>query len=172
MQVLIANRQRKRKIDLPRLKQIADALIIDLKMADAELGVYLVGAPEMIRLNETYLHHAGSTDVIAFDYSEGGRAGSPEPAAKPRAMRTLPPVLQGEIFICVDEAVRAARRFHASWQSEIVRYLIHGVLHLQGHEDSHPRARRQMKREEDRRLRALTRRFSLAQLARPAKLAA
>ena len=46
--------------------------------------------------------------------------------------------LHGEIFICVDEAVLQARKFRTSWQSEIVRYLVHGVLHLLGHDDSRP----------------------------------
>jgi rRNA maturation RNase YbeY len=72
----------------------------------------------------------------------------------------------------VDEAVRQARRFRTSWQSEIVRYLVHGVLHSWGYDDASAGARRKMKREEDRRLRALSRRFSLAHLARPAKLPA
>lgn len=171
MGVVLTNRQRKRRINLRRLKQIADALLVDLKIADAELGVHLVAAPEMIRLNETHLHHAGATDVIAFDYADsGGPCFVTTP--KVRAPARCCPPLHGDIIICVDEAVRAARRFRTSWQWEIVRYLVHGVLHLQGHEDSHPGARRRMKREEDRRLRSLVRRFSLAQRAHPAKLPA
>ena len=42
------------------------------KVQGAELGVYLVATPEMTRLNETFLQHAGSTDVITFDYAELG----------------------------------------------------------------------------------------------------
>ncbi len=59
MNVFIANRQRTRKINLRLLKQIAEALLADLKIEDAELGVHLVAAPEMTRLNETFLRHAG-----------------------------------------------------------------------------------------------------------------
>ena len=172
IQVVVANRQRAQKINLRRLRQIIEALLPDFGFERAELDVHLVGVPEITRLNEQFLRHGDSTDVIAFDYADRSRADRPQPAARPGAMRTSCPTLHGEIFICVDEAVRAARRFRTSWQSEIVRYLIHGVLHLQGYDDSHPGARRKMKREEDRRLRALSRRFSLAQLARPAKLSA
>jgi probable rRNA maturation factor len=170
--IAVTNRQRTRKIHLRLLKQIADALLADLGNESAELGIHLVGTREMIRLNSKFLQHQGSTDVITFDYSDCGRAGCPQPAARPGAMRTSRPTLHGEIFICVDEAVRAARRFRTTWQSEIVRYLVHGVLHLRGHDDSHPGVRRKMKREEGRRLRALSRRFSLAQLAGAAKLRA
>ncbi|MGH7993345.1 MAG: rRNA maturation RNase YbeY [Limisphaerales bacterium] len=171
MSIVATNRQRTQKIDLRLLKQIAEALFVDLKIEDAELGVHLVAAPEIIRLNETFLRHAGSTDVITFDYSN---AGGPRfvTAPKTRATTRRRPPLQGEIFICVDEAVRQARQFRTSWQSEIVRYLVHGVLHLLGHDDSLTGKRWKMKREEDRRLRELSRRFSLAHLARPAKLSA
>lgn len=159
MNVVVANHQRAWKINLRLLKQIAEALFADLTIADAELGIHLVAAPEMIRLNETFLRHQGSTDVITFDYSDAG-------GRRPEAGNQL----QGEIFICVDEAVSQARQFRTSWQSEIVRYLVHGVLHLLGHDDSRPGERRTMKREENRRLGELSRRFSLAQLGRTAKL--
>jgi rRNA maturation RNase YbeY len=74
--------------------------------------------------------------------------------------------LHGEIFVCVDEALLQARKFGTSWQSETVRYVVHGVLHLLGHDDLRAAARRGMKREEDRLVREISRRFSLAQLAR------
>jgi probable rRNA maturation factor len=166
MNVVLANRQRTRKINQRLLKQIAAALLADLKIENGELGVHLVAAPEMIRLNGKFLLHAGPTDVITFDYSDSRRQ-TRDPGPKTPVPRRQ---LLGEIFICVDEAVLQAREFRTSWQSEIVRYLVHGVLHLLGHDDSRPAERRTMKRAENRRLRELSRRFSLAQLARPAKL--
>ena len=167
--VVVANRQRTRKINPRRLTQIADAFLAELGIERAELGVYLVAIPEITRLNEQFLRHQGSTDVIAFDYSDrGGQCFVTAPTDKVMPKR-CPPV-HGEIFICVDEAVRQARQFRTSWESELVRYLVHGVLHLLGHDDSHAGARRKMKGEEDRLLRVLSQRFSLAQLARPVKL--
>ena len=169
--IAITNRQRARKIHLRLLKQMAEALLADQEIESAELGIHLVGAPEMIRLNEKFLRHQGSTDVITFDYANaGGQRFVTAPKVRARTKRYPP--LHGEIFICVDEAVGQARRFRTSWQSEIVRYLVHGVLHLRGHDDSRRGIRRKMKREEDRRVRALSRRFSLAHLARAAKLPA
>ena len=76
------------------------------------------------------------------------------------------PLLHGEIFVCLDQAIAQARRFRTSWQSELVRYIVHGVLHLQGQQDLHAAARRRMKREENRLLRQLGRRFDLRALAR------
>ena len=166
MNVVLANRQRIRKINRRLLKQITAALLADLKVEAAELGLHLVATPEIIRLNEQFLRHAGPTDVIAFDHSDSRRR-TLDPGPKTPGPRRQ---LHGEIFICVDEAVLQARKFRVSWQSEITRYLVHGVLHLLGHDDSRPAERRKMKRAENRRLRELSRRFSLAHLARPGKL--
>jgi len=170
MNIAILNRQRTRKINLRQLKQVAQALLAELELEKAELGINLVGAPEMTRLNETFLRHAGSTDVITFDYSDTGRVGSPLPAGGAHGVTR--PALHGEIFVCVDEAVVQARKFGTSWPSELVRYLVHGVLHLTGHDDRRPAARRKMKREENRLLGRLSRRFALAELARPARIPA
>ena len=161
MKVVIVNRQQTRKINLRLLKKITGGLLAGLEIENAELGVNLVAETEMILLNETFLRHRGPTDVITFDYSSAERG-----------VRSAESRLHGEIFVCVDEAIRQAKKFGATWQLEIVRYIIHGVLHLLGHDDSRPAARRKMKREENRWLSRLSRRFSLAQLARATKLGA
>ncbi len=153
MNVTIASRQRVRKINRPLLKQVTTALLADLKIEKADLGIHLVAAPEMARLNEKFLRHAGPTDVITFDYSNP-KPQTPDPGRQ----------LHGEIFVCVDEAVLQARRFGTSWQSEVVRYIVHGILHLLGFDDSNTDVRRKMRREENRRLRAIARRFPLSKL--------
>ena len=161
MSVAIANRQRTRKINLRLLKNIVSALLAELEIENAEISICLVEAQEMKRLNETFLRHAGSTDVITFDYSAPS---SPTPDASPK--------VHGEIFVCTDEAVLQARKFGTNWQSETVRYIVHGALHLLDFDDSSAAARRKMKREENRLLGGLARRFSLAHLSRPARITA
>jgi len=174
LHIAIANRQRTRKINLPRLKQIASALLAELGIENAELGIALVGAQEMARVNRQFLRHEGSTDVITFDHtSPVGRASPRTAKKKARLARTLAaPILHGELFVCVDDAVAQAKQFKTTWQSEIVRYLVHGVLHLLGHDDLKPALRRKMKREENRLVRQLARRFSLAELARAGRMSA
>ena len=153
MTLEIFNRQRTKKINTRLLKQIVGDLFAESKIEQADLGIHLVAAPEMTRLNEKFLRHAGPTDVITFDYS------TPRPQI-PGPGR----LLHGEIFVCVDEAVLQARRFGTSWQSEVVRYIVHGILHLLGFDDSNADVRRKMRREENRRLRAIARRFPLSKL--------
>ncbi len=164
--VAIASHQRSRPIDLQRLHKVTLALLAELSIEHARLEINLLGFREMTRLNETYLRHAGSTDVIAFSYAGDHRAWSPTTGNPLRSAKTAAAGLQGEIFVCVDEALRQAHRYHTTWPAELLRYLVHGVLHLRGYDDSRPEARRKMKREEDRLLRTLQRRFPPGRLAR------
>ncbi len=64
------------------------------------------------------------------------------------------------------------KKFKTNWQSEIVRYIVHGILHLLGHDDLRVAARRKMKREENRLVRLLAKKFSLAQIAWRSKISA
>jgi probable rRNA maturation factor len=159
MNVVITNRQRTKKINVRLLKKIVSALFLELKIMEGELGINFVGAKEMAKVNWQFLQHEGSTDVITFDHS-GGTHG------------VTRPTLHGEFFVCVDEAILQAKNFNTNWQAEVVRYVVHGVLHLLGHDDLKPVFRQKMKREESRLVRHLSKRFSFAQLARAAKLRA
>ena len=159
MKTVVSNRQRTKKINARLLKQIAEALLAELKMTEAELGINLVGAKQMSAFNWKFLQHEGSTDVITFDHEEKRKAESGKRKC-----------LHGEIFVCVDEASLQAKKFKTKWQPEIVRYIVHGILHLLGHDDLKPDLRRKMKREENRLVRLLAKRFSLAQLSRTAKI--
>ena len=157
IRVTLLNRQRARKVDARQLRVITLALLGELHIASAEFGVNLVGDAEMTRVNETFLQHEGSTDVITFDHSE-----LPPRRQTPDAS----PNLHGELFVCVDEAIRQARGFRTTWQSELVRYVVHGVLHLLGHDDHRAADRRKMKREENRLVRLMARRFAFTRLSR------
>jgi probable rRNA maturation factor len=162
------NRQKTRVLHLHLLRKISRCLLNELlQQKSFELGIHLIDAEEMARLNETFLQHQGSTDVITFNYIEEGRAGSP-PSSVRSGKNPLPPTapLQGEIFISIDDAITHARQFRTTWQSELVRYLVHGILHLQGFDDLKPALRRTMKREENRLVKELSRRFDLGKLER------
>jgi rRNA maturation RNase YbeY len=146
----VRNRQRTRPLNVRRLRQMASVLLSDLlPTPNFNLSINLVDAVEMARLNEQFLRHQGATDVLAFDYGEPKRRDW----------------LHAEIFVCVDEAVRQARCFRTTWQEELVRYLIHGVLHLRGYDDHRRSERHRMKQEEDRLLRALGGQFDFSTLS-------
>ena len=152
MNIVIANRQRVKKINAHLLKEIVSTALADLEIEHCELEINLVATAEMAALNETFLKHEGSTDVITFDYSEG------------KKLRHNVGV-SGEIFICIDDAIQQAKTFKPNWQSEIVRYAVHGILHLLGYDDLKPDLRRKMKRRENSLMSLLSKRFSLAKIS-------
>lgn len=119
-----------------------------------DITCHLVADARMARLNREHLDHAGPTDVITFDY------GAPETASPGEEW------LRGDILIDWEVARRQAREYGTTATEEIVRYLVHGFLHLQGHDDLAPAPRRIMKREENRLVRLLGRRFDFARLRR------
>ena len=169
----LRNRQPIRHVDLRLVRQMVRALLRETwREGSYDLAFYFVAAPEMTRLNETFLQHGGSTDVITFDYAEkavpASRLSSRRMApVGAKARRDAgPPRLHGEIFVCLDEAVSQARQFRTTWQSELVRYVVHGVLHLLGHDDLAPRARQEMKRAEDALVGRLARQFDFRRLRR------
>lgn len=171
--LVLRNRQRARRLDLGLARQITTTLLRGLMgVEDFEIGVLLVGAAEMARLNRAFLDHAGPTDVLCFDYREESSPARPEPARGRGARRDSagglmrPSALRAEIVVCVDEAIAQARRYRTTWQSEVVRYIVHGLLHLCRFDDHRPSQRRGMKRAEDRLLRQLARRFDLHRLGR------
>jgi rRNA maturation RNase YbeY len=146
--IIVANRQRAKSLNSRLLKNLVAALLSELKINHAELSIQLVGARQMARLNWRFLRHEGSTDVLTFNYGHS------------------PLQMHGELVVCVDDAVKQAAEFHTTWQSEVVRYVVHGVLHLLGYDDLTPVARRQLKRLENRLVQRLALRFSFAFLSR------
>lgn len=155
IELSLRNRQRDRSINLPMLRRLIRSLLVDdFKSEEAQLCVHLVGAEEMARVNRQYLNHEGSTDVITFDHSEEGSAEE----------------IHGELFISIADAVKQGREFGVSWQFELARYAIHGLLHLRGHDDIDPADRKTMKREENRLLNQLAARRDLLKLGKKASL--
>ncbi len=153
----IRNRQRARAVNLPLLRQITRHLLTEhFHAAECELCIHLVAASEMACLNETFLQHEGSTDVITFDHTE--------PETRNSKLETI---LHGEIFISLEDAIAQACEFGTTWQSELTRYVIHGLLHLAGHDDLESAARKKMKRAENQILQSIGKQFALSQLAKP-----
>ena len=87
----------------------------------------------ILEVNNEYLGHNYYTDIITFDYTEADRIG-------------------GDIFISLDTVRSNAEQFGQSYESELRRVIIHGILHLCGIDDKGPGEREQMEAAEDRAL--------------------
>ena len=88
----------------------------------------------LLSLNQNYLQHDTLTDVITFDYTE--KSGSLK-------------LIKGEIYISMNRVRENARLFQVSFQQELRRVMVHGVLHLLGYGDAKPRQKLTMKAKED-----------------------
>ncbi len=126
------------RVDRALLRRRAGALLRALDQAGAELSLHLADDAEIAALNARYRGVARPTDVLSFSLLEG------ESSAHRGA-------LLGDVVIGVETAARQARRARRSLDAELLRLLIHGVLHLLGHD--HLRA------PEARAMRALERRL-------------
>lgn len=158
--VRVFNRQRARAVDTRLLRRMVQSLLEEIMgLEDFDLTLHLVNARAMAELNQMHLGHEGPTDVITLDY-----------AAKEAQLSANS--VAGEIFVCTDVVVEQARMFGVTWEEELARYIIHGILHLCGHDDRRAKQRSAMKREETRLLRELGKCFRLSRLARRIRLAA
>jgi probable rRNA maturation factor len=149
------NLQRSRPINLRLLRRIILRCVRELLNVESfDLGIQIVNAAEISRVNEQFLQHAGPTDVITFDYREVSAARSEVS-------------ISGDLYVCIDEAIRQAKRFRTSCPQELVRYIVHGILHLLGFDDRTPRLRQRMKRLENRLVKTLAMSFSFSELELP-----
>jgi probable rRNA maturation factor len=115
----------------------------ELDRRGAELSVALVDDDAIALLNERYRGVTSATDVLAFALEEG-------PHAERRG------ALLGDVVISLETAVRQARRRRQSLDAEVLRLLIHGALHLVGHDHERAAEARRMRAEERRIRRAVT----------------
>ena len=98
----------------------------------AEVDLALVGGDEMAGHNRRFLRHAGQTDVLSFDLSDSSRPG-----------------LSLQLIVCTDMAAKQAPLRGLSAGHELMLYIVHGLLHQMGYEDSTVRGRARMHARED-----------------------
>ncbi len=98
-----------------------------------EVGYLFVDDAKILEVNREYLGHDYYTDIITFDYDEGD-------------------VINGDLVISLDTVRSNAELFHKTYDDELHRVIIHGILHLCGINDKGPGEREIMERNEDRAL--------------------
>ena len=134
--------ERPRNLDLARLRSIAGRALRALGHTRSEISVSLVGDEEISELNESWRGKKGPTDVLSFSLFEGEH-------------REYRGEMLGDIVIGLAAAQRQARERHRALDDELGRLLIHGLLHLLGHDHEVEAEGRRM-RAEERRLRRET----------------
>lgn len=98
-----------------------------------DVGYLFVNDEKMLEMNREYLGHDYYTDVITFDYDEDD-------------------IVSGDIIISLDTVKSNAELYAKSYDEELHRVIIHGILHLCGINDKGPGEREIMERAENRAL--------------------
>lgn len=153
VQMSLVNRQRRVRLDLPRLRAFAAAALDECAEHSGdgrfalrelpEVGVAVVSDRVIARIHRDFMDVPGATDVITFEH--------------------------GEIVISADTAAaQAAAHGHGVFE-ELALYIVHGLLHLNGFDDIDPRDRLRMHRVQDRLWRRLLARLGPAKNFRRAK---
>lgn len=97
---------------------------------EGEINYIFCDDEYLLKLNEEFLDHDTFTDIISFDY-------------------TLGKLISGDIFVSVERVQENAIKFNQSFENELNRVLIHGILHYIGFKDKTEEEKSVMRSEEE-----------------------
>lgn len=113
-----------------KVKQWISTVIKSYGKKVGEIGYLFCDDSYLIETNRTYLNHDTYTDIITFDYVEGD-------------------IISGDIMISVERVRENANTFNSSFETELYRVIIHGILHLLGQGDKSEKEAAEMRKKEN-----------------------
>lgn len=99
-----------------------------------EISVVFCSAKYLLELNRKYLNHDYDTDIITFDDTEGEGTDR---------------IISGDLTISIDMVRKNADYYGVTFETELKRVIIHGVLHLLGYDDHTENEQKEMRSKED-----------------------
>lgn len=117
-------------LDERKVSRWIKSVAADYGFAVGNINYIFCSDERELEVNRQFLGHDYYTDVITFDYS-------------------TPSTLNGDIFISLDTVRSNAEMVETSFDHELLRIIIHGVLHLTGQGDKTPETKAQMTAKEE-----------------------
>ncbi|MFH1995450.1 MAG: rRNA maturation RNase YbeY [Candidatus Omnitrophota bacterium] len=154
--VRTTNLNKRYDLDLDAAEKAARCALRYLKKKKCSLEIIFLSDEKMRALNRKYMRVNRSTDVLSFNM-ESSRFGIVD--------------FSGCIFISSDKASTNSFRFETTFEKEIILYIIHGILHLNGYDDTTARKRRAMSSKENEILGLLCKKPSVTRILSRAKRA-
>ncbi|MCL5268355.1 MAG: rRNA maturation RNase YbeY [Bacteroidetes bacterium] len=127
---LFADPGRSLKIQRKRIAVLVRQIVREERKKADGISLVLVDDDYLLNLNVKFLNHQYRTDVISFDLSGSD-------------------TIEGEVYVSVDRAAVQAKRYKVPLEREVLRLLIHGVLHLTGWEDKTRSEKLRMRKREN-----------------------
>ncbi|MBE6340814.1 MAG: rRNA maturation RNase YbeY [Bacteroidales bacterium] len=124
------------------IKQWIKDIISSYNYSTGNISYIFCSDDYLLNINRQYLSHDYYTDVITFDYDENN-------------------IVSGDIFISVDTVKSNSEQYSVSYNCELYRVIIHGVLHLCGLKDKTPEDAKIMREAEEKSLQILRSQFSI-----------
>lgn len=119
------------KLKKSKIHVLIKSLSIELGFLVTNLEINFISSKAILDINKTYLNHDYTTDIITFNYSN------------------ILDDIDGEIFISIEDALTNSKKYKVSLSDELVRLVIHGILHLLGYDDLNTSEKKIMKRLEN-----------------------
>jgi len=113
-----------------KIEKLVKKVISKENKISGDLNFIVTNDKTLKKINIKYLKHNFNTDVISFNYENQGN-------------------LSGEIYVSIDTVKRNAKNYKVSYRIELVRVMIHGVLHICGYEDKNSQEKEKMREQED-----------------------
>jgi len=101
---------------LKKVEEVVKEIVSSEGKQLGEIGIIFERDEDLLKINKNFLQHNYFTDVITFDYNRKNK-------------------IMGDILISIDTVRRNAVKYNQDFMTEIIRVIIHGVLHLSGYED-------------------------------------
>ena len=124
-------------LNIPQVERWIRAVAAQYGFSVGDLNYIFCDDAKILEVNREFLRHDYYTDVITFDYTTRTR-------------------VNGDIFISLDTIRTNAEEVGASFNHELHRVIIHGLLHLTGQADKTPETKVQMTAKEDAALKKIT----------------
>ncbi len=144
VQVFGADEQAAAAVDVDRWVTLArEVLVAEGVRGEAELSLLFVDEAAIAELNKRFMDAEGPTDVLAFPiddpvvagrWPDAGTAGPDRDDPEPGDL----PLLLGDVVVCPAVAERQAPGHAGSYDDEMALLVVHGVLHVLGHDHAEP----------------------------------
>jgi probable rRNA maturation factor len=144
VEVFVADEQDAVPVDVARWARLAES-VLDAEgiRGDAELSLLFVDEDAIAELNQRFMDAEGPTDVLAFPiddpavsgrWPDAGTAGPDRDDPEPSDL----PLLLGDVVVCPSVARRQAPGHAGTYEDELALLVVHGVLHVLGHDHAEP----------------------------------